>query len=143
MTKTALGLALALAALLPASPAGSEDAVPRCHGKKATIWPGHWPMGPGRDGFNEIYGTPGDDVIVGTGGGDAVWGKQGNDTICTGAGNDWVAAGAGRDWVNGGPGDDGALSGGSGRDVIHGGDGNDYCVDLTHRDRLDCETERR
>ncbi|MEZ0580716.1 ELWxxDGT repeat protein [Nocardioides sp. MH1] len=95
---------------------GPQPRVPRCDGLEPTIV-----------GFDDIVGTPGDDVIVGSGGTDTIDGLGGHDVICGGGGWDTIDGGAGADVEIGGGGDDTFLAGssGDGSDEIRGGRGDD------------------
>jgi Ca2+-binding RTX toxin-like protein len=126
---------------LAAGGAAPEEAVHRCHGRRATIV--------GTAGNDVIHGTPGRDVIWGGPGNDVIYGQLGNDLICGGAGDDVIHGGRGNDEVFGGPGADRVfgdlgddkvsggpgsyddVSGGLGIDTVDGGPG-DY--DLVHGD---------
>jgi len=108
--------------------------LPRCNGKRATIF--------AKKG-EPTKGTPGPDVIVGTAGNDRIDGRGGNDVICgggggrdalkDGSGNDKLFGGAGRDKLVGGSGKD-KLFGGPGKDVLIGGPGKDKLVGGPGRD---------
>ena len=82
----------------------ARTAVPRCHGKPATIV--------GTPGKDRIKGTNKPDVIVALGDNDVVRGRGGKDVICGGAGKDELYGGAGRDTILGGPGKDVVVQGG-------------------------------
>jgi uncharacterized delta-60 repeat protein len=113
------------------------SAVPRCHGKKATII--------GNNGKNKLKGTSKNDVIVGLGGNDKIDGGGGNDLICGGSGNDTITGGNGNDTLDGGNGNDklsgqkgtDSLTGGSGNDRESGGNGNDKLFGNGGKDTLD------
>jgi Ca2+-binding RTX toxin-like protein len=137
--KPALVVLALVTVFVPLTPADAAGQVPRCHGKKATIYPGS----PGteltkddsRDFDYMLVGTPGNDVIVGTpDGGDEIRAGGGRDTICSLGGNDWIEAGAGRDWVDAGVGDD-TVYGNAGKDYCNGGPGRDgfFSCEKRHR----------
>ena len=83
-------------------------------------------------GFENVFGSQGNDVITGSADDNLLEGRDGNDNISGGDGNDTLDGGAGNDTLNGGEGDD-TLRGGLGNDVIEGGTGRDT-VDLTGAD---------
>jgi Ca2+-binding RTX toxin-like protein len=109
------GVALAAVVFVAAAPA-SEEEVPRCHGRRATI------VGTEKD--DVLRGTPGRDVIWGGGGDDTIYGSLGNDLLCGGPGSDLIHGGRGNDVADGGAGDDDRVIGDLGDDKLLGGTGN-------------------
>ena len=99
--------AVAVATSGPSIPA-YENAMPRCHGKKATII--------GTPGDDVLIGSPTADVIAGLGGDDALRGQSGDDALCAGRGDDRIAGARGNDRMNGGRGNGDAA-------VFRGGGG--------------------
>ncbi len=91
-----------------------------CRGKPATIV-GESPV------FEEIEGTPGDDVIVGGDGRDLIRGRGGNDLICGGRDGDLLFGGPGRDRLFGSLKLD-RLEGGEGQDILRGGSQVDFLL---------------
>ena len=101
----------------------------------------------GGAGFDELRGSPGDDVlstgpapnndhaetIFGNGGDDTIMGNNGRDTLSGGDGNDVIEGGGNNDTIDGGAGNDDLdgedgndrLFGDSGNDTIEGGGGDD------------------
>ena len=112
---------------------GSQGAVLRCGGKRATIV--------GTEKRDVLRGTKRADVIVALGGNDVVKGGAGDDVICGGPGNDRLAGDKGKDIVFGEGGRD-RLTGGAGMDRLVGGDGRDTCVVGKPRDSARCELRR-
>ncbi len=110
-----LTLAFLLASSLAVAAASEED-VPRCHGRQATIV--------GTEGDDVLHGTPERDVIWGGGGDDEIFGSLGNDLICGGPGSDLIHGGRGNDVVDGGPGNYDRVYGDLGDDKVMGGPGN-------------------
>jgi Ca2+-binding RTX toxin-like protein len=110
------GVALAAVVFIAAAPA-SEEEVPRCHGRRATIV--------GTEGDDVLQGTPGRDVIWGGGGDDTISGSLGNDLLCGGPGADLIHGGRGNDVADGGAGDGDRVIGDLGDDKLLGGSGND------------------
>jgi Ca2+-binding RTX toxin-like protein len=92
----------------------AQVAALECFGAPATIV--------GREGDDDINGTPGPDVIVSLGGVDKIASGGGDDRVCTGPGEDVVLAEEGNDRVDGGA-DVDAMDGGPGDDVLVGGAG--------------------
>jgi Ca2+-binding RTX toxin-like protein len=74
--------------------------------------------------FEDLLGTPGDDVISGTPGGDKLDGYFGHDVVRGGAGNDELTGNSGNDQVLGEDGSD-TLYGGENDDTVDGGPGAD------------------
>jgi Ca2+-binding RTX toxin-like protein len=101
-------------------------AIPRCHGKPATIV---------ATGVNPVLGTNGDDVIVGTNDADTIYGFGGIDLICGRDGKDTILPGPANDTVYAGDGDDliivlDQLAGEDfGNDTLNGEAGNDTIRD--------------
>ncbi|WP_088892125.1 type I secretion C-terminal target domain-containing protein [Leptolyngbya ohadii] len=103
--------------------------------------------------FNEIIGTPGNDVLRGTnrpdliegragndrllaeGASDSLFGDGGNDRLFGGRRDDRLFGGNGNDRLFGDQGND-ELSGGSGRDELRGNNGNDVLEGGAARDSL-------
>lgn len=119
MAPVRLRLAVALAALLGAAPAGALAAT--------------------------LTGTNHADRLVGTSGADTIDGRGGNDTLLGLAGNDLLIGGLGRDKIVGGPGNDLiAANGDAARDTISCGTGTDV-VNADPGDSVarDCEVVSR
>ena len=81
----------------------------------------------GTNGANDLEGEAGNDTIVGRGGNDTLEGENGNDSLLGGDGNDSVLGSSGHDTLNGGSGND-ELVGGPGIDRFVGGAGSDDFV---------------
>ncbi|HEY1285470.1 MAG TPA: hypothetical protein VGF04_05225, partial [Solirubrobacterales bacterium] len=94
LVATVLGAGMAAAA--ETGTQAPEEAVPRCHGRQATIV--------GTEGPDKLVGTPGRDVIYGGGGDDVILGSLGNDLLCGGPGADLIHGGRGNDLADGGAG---------------------------------------
>lgn len=94
--------------------------------------------------FNQIAGTPRDDVLQGTNGADEINGLGANDHIRGNDGNDLINGNAGADNINGNKGDDvvrggrddDTVRGGQGRDWVYGSKGNDKVYGDKGDDRL-------
>jgi Ca2+-binding RTX toxin-like protein len=105
-----------VALLATGAVAATNDPVPSCHGRPATIV--------GTDGPDLIHGTAGRDVIWGASGDDTIYGELGNDLICGGPGADLIHGGRGNDTIDGGAGDGDRVIGDLGDDRVLGGAGN-------------------
>ena len=81
----------------------------------------------GTNGANDLEGEAGNDTIVGRGGNDTLEGESGNDSLLGGDGNDSILGSNGHDTLNGGAGND-RLVGGLGVDRMVGGAGSDTFV---------------
>jgi hemolysin type calcium-binding protein len=112
-------VAVVIAGAAAIAMAGTAQAAPHCHGRKATIAGGR--------GANHLHGTAGPDVIAGGGGNDRIDGRRGFDLICGGSGADVILGGPGGDAVYGGSGDD-SLYGGLQDDKLVGESGNDLLI---------------
>ncbi len=108
----------------PGSASASDEAVPKCLGKPATIV-----------AQGAVRGTANADVIVAGPGRDRIDGRGGNDRICAGGGPDSVAGGVGSDWIDAGPGED-EVVGGNGSDTVLAGPGSDTVIGKRGNDRL-------
>ena len=74
--------------------------------------------------YNQILGTPDDDILIGTNLPDLIFSFSGDDIISGDKGNDCILAGDGDDIIFGDEGNDN-ISGGSGSDIIKGQSGED------------------
>jgi Ca2+-binding RTX toxin-like protein len=80
-------------------------------------------------GFEQVFGSRGNDTISGAAAGEVLAGYRGNDRIDGRAGNDVILGGAGNDTLNGGTGDDAFL--------FETGDGHDEITDFSDGDALE------
>jgi Ca2+-binding RTX toxin-like protein len=76
--------------------------------------------------FDDVVGTPNNDLIKGNQLANHIWGRDGNDTIYGGAGDDWLYGEKGDD----------KLYGDAGNDVLLGGEGGDQLRSISGRDLL-------
>jgi VCBS repeat-containing protein len=83
--------------------------------------------------FENVIGTPQDDLIKGNAAANKIWGRAGNDTLYGNSGNDTLYGEAGDDWLYGDAGND-SLFGGPGNNVLLGGAGNDVLDALLNAD---------
>ncbi|MEM9148250.1 MAG: cadherin domain-containing protein [Pseudomonadota bacterium] len=94
----------------------------------------------GRVGGDEIYGNGGNDTINGENGQDTLFGGSGNDSLTGGGDNDRLTGDSGADTLEGGEGQD-TLDGGTGNDELSGGNGEDMLLGGTGQDTLRGENE--
>lgn len=83
----------------------------------------------GWGGYDQLYGSYGNDLLEGGDGSDGLQGDFGNDTLSGDGGDDYLSGGDGNDVLRGGDGND-YMYGSGGNDVLQGGDGNDYLYDF-------------
>jgi Ca2+-binding RTX toxin-like protein len=108
-------LILVFAVVAAGAVAATNDPIPTCHGKPATI--------AGTDGDDLLRGTTGRDVVWGGQGDDTILGLLANDTLCGGPGADSIHGGRGNDLVDGGAGGGDQAIGDLGDDRVLGGAG--------------------
>ena len=89
----------------------------------------------GLGGNDELRGNDGNDDLKGEAGDDTLYGGDGNDDLRGESGDDTLYGGAGNDSLRGESGND-TMDGGAGNDTLDGGDGNDSLFGNTGNDLM-------